>query len=143
ADGLGLAALFGVDAGVGTGRVDEREEGQGEFLGELHEAQRLAVAVRARHPEVAVDLLLGVAPLLLADHHARLAVEAGETADDRRIVGVCAIAVQLAELGEHAVDVIARVRTLRMPRDLRDLPRTELAVDVLRELLTLLREPRD
>ena len=143
ADGLGLAALLGADAGIGAGRVDEREERQAELLGELHEAQRLAVALGTRHAEVAVDLFLGVAALLVADHHARLAVEAGEPADDRGVVRVGAVAVQLAEVAEHAGDVVERVGPLRMPRHLGDLPRGELAVDLLRELLALLGEPRD
>ena len=143
ADGLGLAALLRADARVRARRVDEREERQLELLGELHEAQRLAIALGPRHAEVAVDLLLGVAALLVAEHHAGLAVEAREAADDRRVVGVRAVAVQLAELAEHAVDVVERVRPLRMARDLRDLPRRELGVDVARELLALLREARD
>ena len=129
--------------GIRAGRVDEGEQRQPELLGELHEPQRLAVALRARHAEVAVDLLLGVAALLVADHHARLAVEAREAADDRRVVGVAAVAVQLAEVAEQAVDVVERVRPLRMARDLRDLPRRELAVDLLGELLALLLQPAD
>ena len=53
-----LASLLGVDSGISARRVDEREQREPEFLGELHEAQRLAVAVRTRHAEVTVDLLL-------------------------------------------------------------------------------------
>src|SRR5487761_2180557 len=131
------------DAGVGAGRVDEREQRKPEFLGELHQAQRLAVTLGARHAEIAVDLLLGIAALLLAEDHAGHAVEPREAADDRRVVSVRAIAVQLAELAEHAVDVVERVRTLRMTRDLRDLPGGELAVDVLGKLLALLGQPQD
>ena len=99
ADRLGLAALLGADAGIGAGRVDEREERQAELLGELHQPQRLAIALGPRHAEVAVDLLLGVAALLVADHHARDAVEAREAADDRGIVRERAVAVQLLEIG--------------------------------------------
>ena len=67
ADRLGLAALLGADAGIGAGRVDEGEERQLELLGELHQAQRLAIALGARHAEVAQRALLGVAALLVAD----------------------------------------------------------------------------
>src|SRR4030095_12862687 len=116
----------------------EREQWQTELFGQFHESQGFAVALRPRNAEVAIDLLLGVAPLLLAEHHAWLAVEAGEPTDDCGIVGIRAVAVQFAEVAEHAVDVIERVRPLRMARDLRDLPRGELAVDFLGELLALL-----
>jgi len=44
-DGLRLAALFGADARVGAGRVDEAEDRQAEFFSELHQAQGLAVAL--------------------------------------------------------------------------------------------------
>jgi len=54
-DGLGLAAFLGADAGIRTRRIDEREQGQAEFLGELHEPQRLAVTLRPWHAEVAMD----------------------------------------------------------------------------------------
>ena len=53
ADGFGLAALLGADAGIGAGRVDEGEHRQPELLGQLHQAQRLAVALGPRHAEVA------------------------------------------------------------------------------------------
>ena len=71
ADRLGLAALLGADAGIGARRVDEREHRQAELLGQLHQAQRLAVALGPRHAEVARRALLGVAALLVAEHHAR------------------------------------------------------------------------
>ena len=143
ADRLRLPALLGADAGIRAGRVDEREQRQAELLRELHQAQRLAIALGPRHAEVAVDLLLGVAALLVADHHAGLAVEAREPADDRRIVGVGAVAGSSRKSVNMPRDVVERVRPLRMARDLRDLPRRQLAVDVLRELLALLGEPRD
>jgi hypothetical protein len=43
--------------------------------------------------------------------------------DDRGIVGVGAIAMQLLEMGEQRLDVVERVRPLRMARHLRHLPR--------------------
>src|SRR5205814_8097965 len=79
-DRLRLAALLGVDAGIGARRIDEGENRQRELLAELHQAQRLAIALGLRHAEVAGDLLFGIAPLLMADHHARRAAEAREAA---------------------------------------------------------------
>ncbi len=90
-----------------------------------------------------MDLLLGIAAFLMPDHHARHAVEPRHAADDGGVVAVAAVAVQLVKVGEDSSDVVERVRALRMPRDLRDLPRRELAVDVLGELLALLGEPGD
>ena len=79
----------------------------------------------------------------MADHHARLAVEARETAHDRGVVGVRSIAVQLAKVGEQRVDVVERVGSLRMARDLRNLPSRQLAVDLFGKELALFRQPRD
>ena len=53
--------------GVGGRRVDEDDDRPAELLRQLHHAQRLAVAFRPRVAEVAEDLLLGVAPLLMPD----------------------------------------------------------------------------
>ena len=91
-DGLGLAALLGADARVGARRVDEGEDGPLEALGQLHQPARLAVALGARHPEVARHVLLGVAALLVAHHHHRLAVEAREAADDGRVLAEVPVA---------------------------------------------------
>src|SRR5574343_745988 len=67
ANRFGLAALLGVDTGVGTRRIDEGHDWDAELLGQLHQAQGLAIALGARHAEVAVDLFLGIATLLVAD----------------------------------------------------------------------------
>ena len=75
ANGLGLTTLLGVDAGVGARRIDEGEHRQLELLGGLHQAQGLAVALGLAHAKVAQRALLGVATLLVAQHHAGLAIE--------------------------------------------------------------------
>jgi len=141
ADRLGLVALLGADAGKRAWSVDEGEHRQFELLGELHQPQRLAVALGPGHAEVAVAALLGVAPFLVPDHHHRLAVEARRPADDRRVVGVLAIAVQFVEVGEDRVHVVERVGPLRMARDHCHLPRRELGVGVLQQRVALLLQP--
>ena len=73
---LVLAAFLRADAGVGAGGVDEGQQRQLEAFGQLHQPQRLAVTLRARHAEVAAHLGLGVAALLVADDHHRAAVDA-------------------------------------------------------------------
>ena len=88
-------------------------------------------------------LLLGVPSLLVADDHHRLAHEPREPAHHRQIVGERAVAVQLLDIGEERVQVVERIRALRMPRDLRDLPRRELRVDLLGERLAALLQARD
>jgi hypothetical protein len=143
ADRFGLAALLGAYARVCARRIDEREHGNRELFGELHQTQRLTVALGLRHAEVAVDFLLGVAPFLVPDHHARLSVEACEPAHDRGVVGERAVAVQLLVTRENPVRIVERVRALWVTRHQRDLPRGELAVDVTRERLALALQPGD
>src|SRR6267378_4342551 len=53
------------------------------------------------------------------------------------------IAVQLLEVREERLHIVERVRTLRMARHLRHLPRRELAVDVLGERCAALGEALD
>ena len=104
---------------------------------------RLAVAFRLRHAEVAHCAFFGVAALLVADDHAGLAVEARQAADDRQVVRIRAVAVQFVEVGEDLVHVVHRVWTLRVARDLRNLPWRELGVDVFGQLLALLGQAVD
>src|SRR5690606_40360398 len=66
-DRLALTALLRADAGIRSLGIDQRDEGQREFLRELHDAQGLAIALGARHAVVAVDALLRVPALLVAD----------------------------------------------------------------------------
>ncbi len=77
------------------------------------------------HREVALQVLFRVAPLLLADDHDRAAVQPPPAADHRRIVAEGAVAVQLDEVGEDALDHVERVRTLLVARDLHPLHGSE------------------
>ena len=122
-DRLGLAALLGVDAGVGAGSVQEGDHGPAELGGQLHRAQRLAVAFRLRHAEVAVELLLGVAALLLGHDHDGPAFEAGQAGDNGGIVAEGAVAVDLLKIGEDALDVVERVGALGVAGELHPPPR--------------------
>jgi len=102
ADRLGLPALFRADPRICPGRVHEAQDRDAEPFREAHEPHRFSVAFRARHAEVPQDLLLGVASLLVSDHHHRLTVETGKAPDDGEIVGKRAVAVQLLEIGNSA-----------------------------------------
>ena len=94
-DRLGLSALFRADAGVRALRVDEAEDRQLELLRELHHPQRLAEPFRLRLAEVAGDLLLRVAALLVPDHADRHAAEPAEAGHDGGVVAELAVAVDL------------------------------------------------
>ena len=119
---LGLPAFLGVNSGIGAVGIHQRENRPAELFRNLHHAQRLAITLRMRRAKIAVDALLHVPPLLGADHQNFLAVKAGHAADDRRIVAEAAVAVNLAPVGEHALDVVEGLRTLGMPGQFRLLP---------------------
>src|SRR5690606_27057720 len=51
-DRLRLAARLGIDAGIGARRVDQGQDREAEPVGQLHQADRLAVALRPRHAEI-------------------------------------------------------------------------------------------
>jgi hypothetical protein len=129
-DRLGLAALLGALAGVGAGRVHQRDHRQAEAVGHLHQADRLAVALGAGHAEVALQPRLGVVALLVADHHDGPVVEPCEPADHRVILGEVAVAGERRELGEERVDVVRPMRALRVAGDLGLPPGREVLVEL-------------
>ena len=96
-----------------------------------------------RHAEIAIYLVLGVTPLLVTQYHHGLAAEPRQTTDNGRIIGIHPVAVHFLEIGKQAVDVIQRIRALRMARHLRDLPRAELGVNVFRQRLALFLQAAD
>jgi len=71
-----------------------------------------------RHSKIPLQLLLRVAPTLMADHHHRIVVETRPPADDRCIVAEGAIAMKLDEIGEREADVVRGKRTSRVARNL-------------------------
>src|SRR5690606_23958006 len=79
----------------------------------------------------------------MADDRDRLTLQAADAADQRMIVGVHPVAVQLLEIGEAALDVVHRVRPLRMARELNHLPRRQIREDTARQRLALLAKPLD
>ncbi len=135
--------LLGTHTGVGAGRIDQRHDGHAEPLGQLHQPPGLAIAFRLRHAVVAPDPLLGVPALLLADHHHRPAVETRRTADDRPVIRVHAVAMQLLEVREDRRQVVEAVRALRMAGQLGDLPRGEVREDAGGQYAALGTQARD
>ena len=79
----------------------------------------------------------------MADHHNGLAAEARKAAEDRVVIHELAVARQLDELVEQAIDIVEKVRPLRVACDLRFLPRVEMGVDLLELLRGLLAQLAD
>src|SRR5207302_10010958 len=74
-DRAALSVLLGDDSRVRAGRVDQRYQREAETAGDLHGPDRLVVALRVGHAELAVEPLLDVATLLLADERDGAALE--------------------------------------------------------------------
>ena len=132
-DRLGLPALFGADAGVGAGRVDQGDDRQAELLGQLHAAQGFAIALGVGQAEVALDLFLGVPALVVADEHDLVPGHAGQAALDGGVVAEVAVAVQFAELAADHVDVVVEQRPLRVAGDLDGLPGGQVVVGLAQQ----------
>src|SRR5207253_1561996 len=106
ADRFALSALFGADPGIRAGRVDEGEDRKSEARAELVEASRFSVTLGVRHAEVSLHVVFGAAAFLMAHDDDAASAITREAADDRRVVGEGAIAVELLEIGEERFDVI-------------------------------------
>ena len=132
-DRLGDAAFLRRDAGIGARSVDETNNRKAEFRRHPHLRDRLAVPLRVRATEVALNAFFSVASLLVSDHHRFEFVEFRPTDANRSVVAERFVAVQLDELVEHEVDVIERLRTLRVPRDFDRFPSVEVRVNFFRQ----------
>src|SRR6476619_229588 len=129
-DRLRNVALLRSDTWKSARRIDEGNYRHAEFFAETHQAQRLAIALRMRAPEVAHHILLGIAPLLVSDNDATLAAEHRHSAWHCAIVGKAAVAVQLNPVRKTALNVIEREWPLSVPRDLDPLPGRQIAVNI-------------
>src|SRR6185503_7937182 len=88
---------------------------------------------------LAVEPLLDVAALLMADERDRSAVDLAETGDERPVVRAAAVAVQLHPVVDEALHVVERVRPLGVTREL-DRPPDRLVGRVLLKALELFLE---
>ena len=79
----------------------------------------------------------------MPDQHDPAAVDPGEAADDRRVVGEGAVAGERHEIVGEPGDIILEMRPLGMARDLRLLPRRQLGIGVAQQLGRLGLEPAD
>src|SRR5258705_3710401 len=90
-----------------------------------------------RHGEVALELLLGVAPALVADRHDGVVIETGPATDDRRVVTEGTITMKLDDVGEGESDVVGGEGTPRIARHLHSLERSEVLVNLFSQIREL------
>ena len=88
--------------------------------------------------EVAFEVLLGIAALLMTDYDATVFANGGEASGHRSVVAEKTVAVQFGESLEGELHVIEREGTGRMARDLNPLPRGEIGINFLPRLLEFL-----
>ena len=91
--------------------VDESQHREPVAVGELHCADRLAVALRKSHTEVPARPLVDVAAFLMSNEHDRAAAKATEERDNSAVVDVQAVTVKLdVALLQDSLCVVERVR---------------------------------
>ena len=111
-----LSPLFRAKSRVCAGNIHKRENRSRKLFRDLHCTQRLAVALGVREPEIAVDFLLHVPPLLRSQDQDLFTMKSRHATNHRWIIGVTTVAVNLAEVGEDFFYVVEEIGTLRMPR---------------------------
>src|SRR5258706_4049268 len=95
------------------------------------------MALGRRLSEFAFQLLFGVAAWLVSDPHQGVIVERRPPADDRRVVAVGPISVELDEIRECELDVVGGEWPPWIARDLNALKRSEVLVDFLAQIFEL------
>ena len=90
-----------------------------------------------RAAEVAGDFFLRRSAFLVPDDHDLVRADPAEARDDRRVVAEASIAVQLAEIVAHHLDVVRCLRALWMPRHQHDVPRRQILVQLLKQALAI------
>jgi hypothetical protein len=73
----------------------------------------------------------------MADDEHFVLIESCEAGQQRAIVAKAAVAVQFDKVFEHQRDIVGRVRPILMPRDLHNLPRREIAINLPRDIVHL------
>src|SRR5207244_11857786 len=84
---FGLAALFGPQSWICAWRIYKRHNRTAKVLSDFHRPKGFAITFSIRHAKIAVNLLLGVAGLLMAHDHHFFAVETPHAAENGGSVG--------------------------------------------------------
>src|SRR5438874_4072868 len=114
-DGFGLAPFLCPKARVRTRCVYKGEYSSTKLFRDLHRAQSFTVPFWIGHAKIAVNLLLGIARFLVPNDHNFFAMIPSHTANQCWIISKSAISMDLAPVCEKALNVVERIRTLRMP----------------------------
>ncbi len=129
--------FLGRQAGIGPGGIDKADDGQAKFIGQPHQAKRLAIALGMGETEVVADVLLGIVALLVADDDHLLAADFRQAADQRKVIAEATVAAQFREVGGDDLEVVERIGSRRMTHDLHPLPGRQAGVDARPFLLEL------
>ena len=99
--------------GKGARRIDQRHHRQAEAVGQLHQADRLAIALGLGHAEIMLQPARGIVALFVPDqHHRRPSIRASPPMI-ARIVAEGAVARQRQEIVGQAGDIMFEVRPVR------------------------------
>ena len=120
--------LLGADSRIGTWRVDEGNDGDVEPVGELHQANRLPIALGLGHAKIVPDPTVGAATLFVSDHHHRPAAKTAQPPSNCRVVAVRPITGQRRKALDQPGDVVGEVRPVGMARHLSLLPGRQVRV---------------
>ncbi len=88
--------------------------GRPNLRAEFHYPQRLAIALRIGHAEIAEQFLLGVAALLVSDDDDGAIFELRKACDHGGVIRKAAVAMQLQKICAEHLDVIEGIRPLWM-----------------------------
>ena len=108
----------GYAPGVSTKQMMGRPNLERQF----HDAHCLAIAFRIGHAEIAEQLLLGIASLLIAHHDDRPILELGEAGHQCGIIREAAVAVQLQEIRKQHLNIVESIGPLGMARQQHTVP---------------------
>ena len=128
-----LAAFLRFDARVCSRRVDDRENGQVELLGQAHHPERLPEPLGTGHAEIPLQAIARPAALLVPDDDEAPPADAREPGDHGRVVAEEPVAVQLPELVADHLEQPPRRRPKGMPGEQDVLPGREVAVHLALE----------
>ena len=127
ANGLSLTSRLSANSGIGPRCIDESDDGAIEFLRHAHQANGFAIAFGFGHSIIAIETFLGVAALLLANHHDRLTLKKSHPPNQGRVVAKFAVTLNGTEGGEHTGDEVERVRPVRVAGKLDVFPSGQFA----------------
>ena len=104
--------------------------GSPNFSASFHFREGFPVSLRVCAPEVAGELLLGVASFVVPDEQAFGRADTPEAGDDGRVVSVAAVAVQFYEVFADEFYVVPEHRALGMARDADGVPWREVFINL-------------